>query len=196
MIGDAATAAVVTAIERVAADLGGPAVASCGHRLEHAESVTAAQAQVLSRYGILASMQPGFDAAWGGPSGMYAQRLGTERAAALNDFAAIASTGISLAFGSDAPVTPPRPWAMLRAAVHHRTDGSGISPRAAFAAATRGRVAGRWGPGRLAGTLDPGAPASYALWEAGGSGGQCPHGRGAALVDRSALAGRAAAGSE
>ncbi|MGN5240310.1 amidohydrolase [Rhodococcus sp. SJ-3] len=167
VIGDAATAAVIAAIEQVAADLGGPAVASCGHRLEHVESVTAAQAQVLARYGILASMQPGFDAAWGGPSGMYAQRLGAERAAVLNDFAAIAATGTSLAFGSDAPVTAPRPWAMLRAAVHHRTEGSGISPRAAFAAATRG--AWRAGGVRdgLAGTLEPGAPASYALWEAG-----------------------------
>ncbi len=74
---------------------------------------------------------------------------------------------MSLAFGSDAPVTPPRPWPMLRAAVHHRTAGSGISPRAAFAAATRG--AWRAGGVRdgMAGTLDPGAPASYALWEAG-----------------------------
>ncbi|WP_226438054.1 MULTISPECIES: amidohydrolase [Rhodococcus] len=167
VIGEAATAAVVDAIAAVAADAGGPAVAACGHRLEHAESVTAEQARILARYGVITSMQPMFDARWGGDDGMYAVRLGADRAAALNDFAAIAATGTSLAFGSDAPVTAPRPWPMLRAAVHHRTPGSGISPRAAFAAATRGA----WRAGGVrdgaAGTLDPGAPASYALWETG-----------------------------
>ncbi|MFZ3395222.1 amidohydrolase family protein [Rhodococcus sp. 7Tela_A2] len=167
VIGDAAVAATVAAFDAVAAELGGPAVGARGHRLEHVESITGAQAEQLARYGVIASMQPMFDALWGGPDAMYAQRLGTARAATLNAFAGIASTGMSLAFGSDAPVTPPRPWQMLRAAVHHRTPGSGISPRAAFAASTRG--AWRAGGVRdgMAGTLDPGAPASYALWEAG-----------------------------
>jgi len=167
VIGDAAVAATVAAFDAVAAELGGPAVGARGHRLEHVESITGPQAEQLARYGVIASMQPMFDALWGGPDAMYAQRLGAARAATLNAFAGIASTGMSLAFGSDAPVTPPRPWQMLRAAVHHRTPGSGISPRAAFAAATRG--AWRAGGVRdgMAGTLDPGAPASYALWEAG-----------------------------
>jgi len=98
---------------------------------------------------------------------MYARALGADRALAMNPFAAMASAGVSLAIGSDAPVTPLNPWDSLRAAVHHRTDGSGISPRAAYAAATRG--AWRAGGVRdgLAGTLVPGAPASYAVWEAG-----------------------------
>jgi len=167
VIGDAATAAAVAAFEAVAGEVGGPALAACGHRLEHVESLTVAQAQVLSRYGVIASMQPGFDALWGGPGGMYAQRLGADRAATLNAFAPLAATGLSLAFGSDAPVTAPRPWQMLRAAVHHHTPGSGISPRAAFAAATRGawRAGGR--RDGTAGTLEPGAPASYAVWEVG-----------------------------
>jgi len=84
----------------------------------------------------------------------------------MNPFAPIASTGMSLAFGSDAPVTPVDPWAMLRAAVHHHTPGSGVSPRAAFSAATRG--AWRAGGVRdgMAGTLTPGAPASYVIWDA------------------------------
>ncbi|KHJ71498.1 MULTISPECIES: amidohydrolase [Rhodococcus] len=167
VIGDAATTAAVAAFEAVAAEVGGPVLAARGHRLEHVESLTVAQAEVLSRYGVIASMQPSFDALWGGADGMYAQRLGADRAAALNAFAPLAATGLALAFGSDAPVTAPRPWPMLRAAVHHRTEGSGISPRAAFAAATRG--AWRAGGVRdgLAGTLDPGAPASYAIWEVG-----------------------------
>jgi predicted amidohydrolase YtcJ len=59
------------------------------------------------------------------------------------------------------------PWAWVYAASRHRTPGSGISMRAAFAAATRG--AWRAGGVRdgITGTLVPGAPASYAVWEIG-----------------------------
>lgn len=97
---------------------------------------------------------------------MYAARLGAERAAALNPFAAMAAAGIALAIGSDAPVTPLDPWSAVRAAANHRTPGHSLSPRAAFAAATRG--AWRAGGVRdgIAGTLVPGAPASYAVWDA------------------------------
>lgn len=165
-IGDAAISAVAEAISRVAAELGGPAVAARGHRVEHAELIDADAIDVFARYGVLAGVQPGFDAAWGGPDGMYAARLGAERAAALNPFSAMAAAGIGLAIGSDAPVTAPNPWAAVRAAAHHLTPGHAISPRAAFAAATRG--AWRAGGVRdgLAGTLVPGAPASYAIWDA------------------------------
>ena len=58
------------------------------------------------------------------------------------------------------------PWATVRAATRHHTQGSAVSARAAFAAATRG--AWRAGGVRdgVTGTLVPGAPASYAVWEA------------------------------
>lgn len=166
-IGDGAVDSVVAGISRVAAESGGPAVAARGHRIEHAELLSAASIDALARWGVIASIQPGFDAAWGGPDGMYAERLGAERAATMNPFAAMAAAGVSLAIGSDAPVTPLDPWAAIRAAVHHRTPGHGLSPRAAFAAATRG--AWRAGGVRdgVAGTLVPGAPASYAVWDAG-----------------------------
>ena len=59
------------------------------------------------------------------------------------------------------------PWVSVRAAVNHHTPGSAISARAAFAAATRGG----WRAGGVrdgtTGTLVPGAPASYAVWDAG-----------------------------
>lgn len=167
VIGDAAVAAVVDAFERVAEDLGPVAVARCGHRLEHVEMVTADQAAKLGRWGVIASVQPNFDALWGGPDGMYARRLGADRGSRLNPFALLASQGVPLALGSDAPVTGFDPWTSVRAAVNHRTAGSAISARAAFAAATRGgwRAAGiRDGN---AGILAPGAPASYAVWDAG-----------------------------
>ncbi|WP_280398985.1 amidohydrolase [Nocardia carnea] len=165
-IGDAAMDAVVAGIGQVVDELGGPAVAACGHRVEHAELLDSSHIDALGRWGIIASVQPAFDREWGGSDGMYAERLGASRAAALNPWAAMAAAGVSLAIGSDAPVTSLDPWAAVRAAVHHRTPGHGLSPRAAFAAATRG--AWRAGGVRdgVAGTLVPGAPASYAVWEA------------------------------
>lgn len=166
VIGDAAVGAVVACIERIVAEFGAPAVARCGHRLEHLEMVTEEQAHSLGAWGVIASMQPNFDALWGGAHGMYTQRLGHHRAGSLNPFALLASQGVPLAFGSDSPVTSMNPWATLRAATQHQTPGSALSARAAFAAATRGawRAAGvRDGQ---TGTLVPGAPASYAVWEA------------------------------
>lgn len=164
-IGDAALGAVVEGFAQVVDEFGGPAVAACGHRLEHVEMITAAQAAQLGAWGVLASVQPGFDALWGGTDGLYAQRLGAVRGPRLNPFAAMASAGVGLALGSDVPVTRMDPWQAVRAAVHHRTPGSAISARAAFAAATRG--AWRAGGVRdgIAGTLVPGAPASYAVWD-------------------------------
>ncbi|MBB3751407.1 hypothetical protein FHT44_003902 [Mycolicibacterium sp. BK634] len=167
VIGDAAVSAVVDAVVGLVERFGAPAVARCGHRLEHLEMVNAEQAGILGQSGITASMQPNFDALWGGDDGMYARRLGTARAALLNPFSLLASAGVPMAFGSDAPVTSINPWATVRAASHHQTPGSAISARAAFAAATRG--AWRAGGERdgVSGTLVPGAPASYAVWETG-----------------------------
>ena len=166
VIGDAAVDAVVTALQQVVDRFGAPAVARCGHRLEHVEMVDAQQAERLAGWGVIASVQPGFDARWGGTEGMYVQRLGPVRAPRLNPLALLAAQGVPLAFGSDSPVTAMNPWEWVRAAVWHRTAESRLSARAAFAAATRGawRAAGvRDG---ISGTLVPGAPATYAVWDA------------------------------
>ncbi|ODR11390.1 amidohydrolase [Mycolicibacillus koreensis] len=167
VIGDAAVTAVVTAFQQVVDRFGAPAVARCGHRLEHVEMIDAAQAAQLGAWGVIASVQPNFDALWGGPDGMYARRLGVERAGNLNPLALLASQGVPLAFGSDAPVTTLNPWATVRAATAHRTPGSAISPRAALAAATRGGWRAAGVHDGLTGTLVPGAPASYAVWDTG-----------------------------
>jgi predicted amidohydrolase YtcJ len=165
VIGDAAVATVVAGFAAAADVVGSSVLAARHHRLEHLEMVTAEQAAALAGWGVVASVQPAFDATWGGTDGMYAKRLGGTRGTALNPFAALAAAGVSLAFGSDSPVTPVDPWGTVRAAVHHRTDGSGISPRAAFAAATRGGHRAAGDP--AAGTLVAGAPATYAVWDAG-----------------------------
>ena len=81
VIGDAAVSAVVDAFERVVADLGAVAVARCGHRLEHVEMVSAEQAAKLGAWGVVASVQPNFDALWGGGDGMYASAWAPREAA-------------------------------------------------------------------------------------------------------------------
>ncbi|WP_229812642.1 amidohydrolase [Lentzea flava] len=167
VIGDAAMAAVVEGFTIAEKALGTPALASARHRLEHVEMVTAEQAEKLAGWGVIASVQPLFDAEWGGPAGMYAQRLGAERGVGLNPFSRLAAAGVVLAFGSDAPVTAIDPWAAVRAAVHHRTEGFGVSPRAAFTAHTRGGWRAAGVDDGLTGTLQPGAPATYAVWETG-----------------------------
>ena len=166
VIGDAAVAQVVFAVETVAAELGRPAVRACRHRLEHVEMIDLPDIERMSDLGMVASVQPAFDAAWGGDSGMYAQRLGVERALAINPFAGFADRGVPLALGSDAPVTPMDPWAGVHAAVDHRTTGSGLRPFDAFDAATHGG----WYAARAehpVGPLAVGAPAHLSLWATG-----------------------------
>ena len=161
-IGEKAVEVAVAAVRSAAETCGTPAVQRCRHRLEHVEMVDADLAGQMARLGMVASVQPAFDAAWGGPSGMYATRLGERRAAGLNPLATLARAGLTLALGSDSPVTPFAPWEAVRAAAFHRTPAHRISARSAFGAHTRGgwRAAGDDG-----GVLVPGAPASYAIWD-------------------------------
>ena len=163
VIGDAAVAQVILAVETVAAELGRPAVRACRHRLEHVEMIDRPDVRRMSDLGMVASVQPAFDAAWGGDAGMYAERLGVQRALATNPFADFADAGVALALGSDAPVTRLDPWGGVHAAVDHRTPGSGLRPFDAFDAATHGG----WHAVRAehpAGPLAVGAPAHLALW--------------------------------
>ncbi|RZS43748.1 hypothetical protein EV193_102729 [Herbihabitans rhizosphaerae] len=167
VIGDAAVAEVIEGFACAEKIVGRLALASARHRLEHLEMVTIEQAAQLGGWGVVASVQPLFDAEWGGTDGMYAQRLGPERGTALNPYATLAASGLVLALGSDAPVTPVDPWRTVRAAVHHRTEGAGLSARAAFTAHTRGGWRAAGVDDGVTGTLTPGAPATYAVWEAG-----------------------------
>jgi predicted amidohydrolase YtcJ len=161
-IGDAAVTAVVEGVRAAAEKVGLARVRAARHRVEHAEMLTPETIAGFAELGLTASVQPAFDALWGGEDGMYAQRLGAERARALNPFAALLRTGVPLAFGSDSPVTPLDPWGTVRAAAFHRTPEHRVSVRAAFTAHTRGgwRAIGR----DDAGVLVPGAPADYAVW--------------------------------
>ncbi|MFF3449462.1 amidohydrolase [Streptomyces sp. NPDC002667] len=164
-IGDAAVASVVAGVRAAAEKVGLARVRAARHRVEHAEMLTPETVAGFAELGLTASVQPAFDALWGGEDGMYAQRLGADRARTLNPFAALLRAGVPLAFGSDSPVTPLDPWGTVRAAAFHRTPGHRVSVRAAFTAHTRGgwRAVGR----DDAGVLVPGAPADYAVWRTG-----------------------------
>ncbi|MEU3420735.1 amidohydrolase [Streptomyces murinus] len=164
-IGDAAVSSVVDGVRAAAEKVGLARIRAARHRVEHAEMLTPETVAGFAELGLIASVQPAFDALWGGADGMYARRLGAERARTLNPYAALLRSGVPLAFGSDSPVTPLDPWGTVRAAAFHHTPEHRVSVRAAFTAHTRGgwRAIGR----DDAGVLVPGAPADFAVWRTG-----------------------------
>ncbi len=166
VIGDRAVSEVVAGFRAAAEEIGAPAVVQGRHRLEHVEMASLEEMAVLGSLGVTASMQPMFDAYWGGTESLYAHRLGVDRALPMNAFASMNRAGVALAFGSDTPVTPFDPWAAVRAATRHRTATERITARAAFNAHTRGG----WRAARRdeGGVISLGAPASIAVWDVPG----------------------------
>jgi predicted amidohydrolase YtcJ len=165
-IGDAAIETVLDGFAIAAKAVGVDVLREGRHRMEHVELADKAMIARFVEFGVVASVQPVFDALWGGPDRMYAQRLGVRRALASNPIGAMYATGVSLAFGSDSPVTALDPWAVVVAAAAPRNPVFRMSVRAAFAASSRGgwRAAGVDGVGVLA----PGASATFAVWETPG----------------------------
>ncbi|MET8150206.1 amidohydrolase [Actinoplanes sp. NPDC049668] len=162
-IGDAAIEAVLDGFAIAAKQVGVDRLREGRHRIEHVELADKPMIARLVEFGVVASVQPVFDALWGGPDRMYAQRLGVARAMASNPIGAMYATGVSLAFGSDSPVTPLDPWAAVVAAAAPRNPVYRMSVRAAFGASTRGgwRAVGV----DDAGVLSPGAAATFAVWD-------------------------------
>ena len=165
-IGEAAVRIAVTAIVNAARRCGEDQVVRTRHRLEHVEMISPPLIEQMAKLGIVASVQPAFDALWGGDQGMYATRLGQRRATTLNPFASMARAGVGLAFGSDSPVTPLGGWEAVRAAVYHHNPEHRMSVRGAFQAAT----SGGWRAAKVqdAGTLAAGMAATFAVWELAG----------------------------
>jgi predicted amidohydrolase YtcJ len=167
VIGDRAMAETVAGFEAAADKLGEDAVIRARHRLEHVEMPTPEGVASLARLGVVASVQPAFDAAWGATDELYERRLGVDRARPMNPFGSMHRAGVVLAFGSDSPITPIDPWAGVRAAAYQHAEEERLTVRAAFNAHTRGGHRARGDD--EGGVLVPGAPASYAVWDLGES---------------------------
>lgn len=166
VIGDAGLDMALEGFAKAAESVGLAKVQAGRHRLEHVEMVDAAARSKMLSFALTASMQPSFDAAWGGPGGLYEQRLGGARAAAMNGVAQFLAAGVPVVVGSDAPVTPVSPWATVKACLELSDPQARISARAAFMAHTRSGFRALGAPNPLAGQLVNGAEATFAIWDA------------------------------
>jgi predicted amidohydrolase YtcJ len=124
-IGDRAIEQCLAAWERV---LGGVPSARNRHFIEHFEVATAEQIERAVRLGLYLSMQPQFDATWGAPNGMYATRLGAERAGSMNALRSALRAGAVLCGGDDSPVCALSPLAGMAAACAHHTPEERLTP--------------------------------------------------------------------
>lgn len=159
VIGDAAMGDICWALDEVASEL--IAVPAAAVRLEHAEMISPQHEQILRRCGVALSMQPMFDRHWGGPEGMYARRLGLQRASAMNRIADHINAGLLVGFGSDSPVTQLGPWQAMSAAVSHQQATQRVSAIAALAAHTvNAHALAR----RSGGVLRAGFAADFGVW--------------------------------
>ncbi len=159
-IGDRAIEQAVATWERV---LGGrPSSRGCRHFIEHFEIASDEHIEACARMGIHLSVQPQFDASWGGRGRMYDERLGTTRARSMNRFATALHAGAVLCGGSDSPVCALDPLAGMQAFVDHHEHDERLSTRDALTAYTyNGALLGH--AERETGRLAPGLAGDFVL---------------------------------
>jgi predicted amidohydrolase YtcJ len=154
-IGDVAIGQALRCARRAMRAVGPTAFRGCRHRVEHVELLGADGADRMAELGLAASVQPAFDAAWGGPDGMYARRLGPRRAKSMNPFADLWRRGVPTGGSSDAHVTPLDPWHGVAAAVHHHRPSQRLGLPVALEVFTLGgRILAR--QERVSGIIEPG----------------------------------------
>lgn len=88
-------------------------------RIDHFILGTPEHARRAAALGLCSSMQPAFDAFWGGDQSGYALRLGPERALRSNPVGMALREGMLIAAGSDSYITPLDPLLGIRAALQH-----------------------------------------------------------------------------
>lgn len=166
VIGDAGLDLALEGFSKAVESVGLAKVQAGRHRLEHVEMVDEAAREKMLNFAMTASMQPGFDAAWGRGDGLYQQRLGKTRAGAMNGVGQFLASGVPVVIGSDAPVTPVNPWATVKACLELSDPRARISARAAFMAHTRSGFRALGSANPMAGQLVNGAEATFAIWDA------------------------------
>ncbi|MEJ2457809.1 MAG: amidohydrolase [Novosphingobium sp.] len=109
-IGDKANATVLDAIDELSATYKGDR----RWRIEHAQIVDPVDISRFGQHGVIASMQPQHEAS---DRPMAEARLGPDRLAGAYAWKSLAAAGATLAFGSDTPVEPARPFEGLAVAI-------------------------------------------------------------------------------
>lgn len=164
-IGDAANAEILAAIDELAPTYTGDR----RWRIEHAQVVDPADIPAFARHGVIASMQPVHQTS---DRVMAEARLDPARLAGAYAWNSISRTGSVLAFGSDAPVESPDPFAGL-AAAFTRQDAGGqpfggwfpgekVTREAALLGFTHGAAFAGFAESRF-GRLEPGLWADFVL---------------------------------
>ena len=164
-IGDAANAEALGAIEELAATYQGDR----RWRIEHAQIVAPEDVARFGRHGVIASFQPVHQTS---DRTMAEARLGPARLPGAYAWRSVATAGAPLAFGTDAPVEAPDPFANLAAAIS-RTDAAGqpfggwfpgetVGREAALAAATVNGAYAAFAESRF-GELKPGLRADFVV---------------------------------
>lgn len=164
-IGDAANADALDAVTDIAESY----TQDLRWRIEHAQIVDPADLPKFAQHGIIASMQPVHQTSdWQ----MAQARLGSDRLGGAYAWGSILKLGGKLAFGSDAPVELPDPFAGFAAAIT-RMDANGqpfggwmpeesVTREQAFAAYTAGAAYAGFAEKRF-GRLLPGERADFIL---------------------------------
>lgn len=166
-IGDAAIELVIATWERVYQALdsrGRRHFRARRHRIEHFEMGGGPLLERAAALGLAISVQPTFDAEWGFPGGMYEQRLGPERAAAMNPFRDLIARGLEVGAGSDTPITTVDPLVGIAALEAHHDPAQRLSREEAFRLYTMGsaRLAGQEDK---KGNLEPGKHADLVAYD-------------------------------
>ncbi|HNX76509.1 MAG TPA: amidohydrolase [Candidatus Rifleibacterium sp.] len=128
-IGDQAIETVTACYTWAGEKFGRPALP---HRIEHFILPSDKAIMAARDTSTMICIQPVFDHFWGGSTGLYAQRLGKQRAAGCNPFKTILDMGVSLACGSDSPVTPINPLLGIHALVNHTNPDERIDLNSAL----------------------------------------------------------------
>lgn len=159
-IGDAAIDQCLRVWERVLR--GKPSRRGARHFIEHFECARPEHIAACARMGIALSMQPQFDAQWGGTGAMYEARLGTRRMRSMNALGSIVRSGALLCGGDDAPVCPLDPLSGMQACLDHHEAAERLNAHEALAAYTVNAASLAYAE-RETGNLDPGLSADLVV---------------------------------